>query len=82
MKAVVERCAGIDVAKDILNVCAMCGPADQDPSVELEKFRTFNAELDRLRQRLGADRVDRALDALVSEGVVERTGDRAVLAGG
>ena len=39
-------------------------------------------ELDRLRQRLGADRVDRALDALVSEGVVERTGDRAVLAGG
>lgn len=52
MKAVVERCAGIDVAKDILNVCAMCGPADQDPSVELEKFRTFNAELDRLRSWL------------------------------
>jgi transposase len=49
MKAVVERCAGIDIAKDVLNVCVMVGPASEEPAVELGKFGTFNAELNRLR---------------------------------
>jgi transposase len=52
MKAVVERCAGIDVGKTVLNVCVMTGPADLEPEVELGKFGTFNAELNRLRQWL------------------------------
>jgi|SRR5215469_170300 len=52
MKAVVERCAGIDVAKKLLNVCVLSGPADQDPEAELGLFGTFNADLDRLRNWL------------------------------
>jgi transposase len=52
MKAVVERCAGIDVSKKTLNVCVMTGAADQEPAVELRLFGTYNAELDKLRQWL------------------------------
>jgi transposase len=52
MKAVVERCAGIDVGKSVLNVCVMTGPADQDPEVELREFTGFNDDLDWLRQWL------------------------------
>lgn len=52
MKAVVERCAGIDVAKNILNVCVMTGAADLEPQTELRKFGAFNAELEKLRQWL------------------------------
>jgi transposase len=54
MKAVVERCAGIDVGKDVLNVCVMTGRADREPEVELREFLTFNAELDKLRVWLSA----------------------------
>jgi transposase len=52
MKAVVERCAGIDIGKSILNVCVLTGAADQEPAVELGKFGAFNADLDRLREWL------------------------------
>jgi transposase len=52
MKAVVERCAGIDVGKSVLNVCVMSGAADQDPEVELREFVSFNDDLERLRQWL------------------------------
>ena len=38
MKAVVERCAGIDVAKKVLNVCVMTGAANVEPTVELRLF--------------------------------------------
>jgi transposase len=66
MKAVVERCAGIDVAKKTLNVCVMTGAADQEPEVELRLFGTFNAELDKLRQWL--------LETGVTQVVMESTG--------
>jgi len=52
MKAVVERCAGIDVAQKELNVCALCGRADVEPEAELRLFGTYNAELGKLRQWL------------------------------
>jgi len=52
MKAVVERCAGIDVAQKELNVCALCGRADEEPKAELRLFGTYNAELGKLRQWL------------------------------
>jgi transposase len=52
MKAVVERCAGIDIAKTVLNVCVMTGAADLDPRIELGKYGTFNADLGRLRDWL------------------------------
>ena len=40
--AVIERCAGIDVGKQLLTVCIMVGPADAQPSVQTKKFGTFN----------------------------------------
>lgn len=52
--AVVERCAGIDVAKNVLNVCVMTGAAADEPAVEFRKFGAFNAELARLRDWLAA----------------------------
>ncbi len=52
MKAVVERCAGIDVSKTRLNVCVLTGAADQDPEAELRLFGSFNAELEQLRDWL------------------------------
>src|SRR5271167_3785796 len=48
IKAVVERCAGIDVAKKTLNVCVMTGAADREPEIELRLFGTFNAEMEKL----------------------------------
>ena len=52
IEAVVECCAGIDVAKTMLNVCLMSGAAADEPQVELQKFGTFNADLEQLRQWL------------------------------
>ena len=52
MKAVRECCAAADVARDFLNVCLMTGPADGEPKIELRKFATFNADLDKLREWL------------------------------
>lgn len=52
MKAVMERCAGIDVAKKLLNVCVLIGAAADEPTAELRLFGTYNAELDKLRQWL------------------------------
>jgi transposase len=52
MKALVERCAGIDIAKKALNVCILTGAADREPEAELRKFGTFNAELSQLREWL------------------------------
>jgi transposase len=66
MKAVVERCAGIDVAKAILNVCVLTGAADSEPKVELRKFGTYNAELDKLLKWL--------LETGCTQAVMESTG--------
>ena len=52
MKALVERCAGIDIAKKVLNVCLLIGAADLEPEAELRKFGTFNADLSQLREWL------------------------------
>ena len=47
--AVVERCAGIDVARKQLNVCVLSGPAAEEPQVEFREFKTHPAELESLR---------------------------------
>lgn len=52
--AILECCAGIDVAKDVVNVCLMKGPAEEEPRVEFRLFGTFNAELAELRDWLVA----------------------------
>jgi hypothetical protein len=50
VKAVIERCAGIDIGKTILNVCVLTGAADAEPDAELRRFTGFNADLDKLRE--------------------------------
>jgi transposase len=47
--AAIERCAGIDVGKRFLAVCVMVGPLEGEPQVEIRKFGTIRAELERLR---------------------------------
>jgi len=55
ISAVIERCAGIDVGKKFLAVCVMTGPAQENPSAELQKFGTIRAELERLREWLKSE---------------------------
>jgi len=50
--AVIERCAGIDVHKKFVMVCVLIGPADSNPTPQIRRFSTFNAELERLRKWL------------------------------
>ena len=50
--AVIERCAGIDVGKQLLTVCVMVGPAEAEPSVQTKKFGTFNGDLESLKKWL------------------------------
>lgn len=52
IQAVIERCAGIDVGKARLAVCAMVGPADAEPTVELREYGTVVSELQRLLEWL------------------------------
>ena len=46
ISAAIERCAGIDVGKKFLAVCAMVGPLEGEPRVEIRKFGTIRAELE------------------------------------
>ena len=57
----IERCAGIDVGKKSLSVCLMAGAADADPQFEVRTYGTTNAELERLRQWLVAERCTHAV---------------------
>jgi hypothetical protein len=46
MDAIIERCAGIDVHKDVLTACALTGPLDREPHKEIlentpPQLRTF-----------------------------------------
>lgn len=53
--AVLERCAGVDIGKRFSIVCLMVGAADKEPSVEIRRFETTNAELEKLRDGLAAN---------------------------
>jgi transposase len=61
MAALIERCAGLDVGKKSVSVCLMIGPADQEPQTEIRTYGTMNAELERLRQWLVAERCTQAV---------------------
>jgi hypothetical protein len=52
IEAVIERCAGIDVGKKFLVVCVTSGPLEAEPKIEVRKFGTIVAELERLRDWL------------------------------
>ncbi len=49
MKAIIERCAGIDVGKKFITACILIGAPDKEPTVEKRMFGTFNADLEVLR---------------------------------
>lgn len=50
--AVIERCAGIDVGRKIIDVCLMVGEAQAEPELEIRRFSTLNEDLERMRQWL------------------------------
>jgi len=50
--AILERCAGIDVGKSEVAVCLMTGPAAAEPRVEYRDFKTFTADLERMKEWL------------------------------
>lgn len=52
ISAVEERCAGIDVHKKFLLVCALVGPAQSEPERKVRRFGRCNAELLQLREWL------------------------------
>jgi transposase len=64
--AAVERCAGIDVGKQVLAVTIMIGPLQGEPRVEQRSFGTNVGDLERLRDWLRAEEV--------THGVMESTG--------
>src|SRR5215471_10761332 len=55
--AEIERCAGIDVGKEQLDVHVVVGPLAGEPRCEYRQFGTITAELKRLRQWLEAEGV-------------------------
>lgn len=59
MEVVVERCAGIDVHKDMVAVCVRVPGAEGERRVELAEFSTFTEDLLALRDWLVAHGVTR-----------------------
>jgi transposase len=59
MEVVVERCAGIDVHKDMVAVCVRVPGPDGERVAELAEFSTFTEDLLVLRDWLGAHGVTR-----------------------
>jgi transposase len=64
--AEIERCAGIDVGKKRVAVCAMVGPLAGEPRVENREYGATNAELEAMRAWL--------LELGVTHVVMESTG--------
>ena len=52
MKAIIERCAGIDVGKKFITACILIGAPDAEPTSEKRLFGTFTKDLDALRSWL------------------------------
>jgi transposase len=50
--AVIERCAGIDVGKKFILVCALCGPSHEAPQVEIRTYGTTTHALQSLERWL------------------------------
>lgn len=64
---VLERCAGLDVHRDIVMACVMWGAANQEAQWEIQRFGTTVGELQRLKAWL--ERHDCRDVALESTGV-------------
>ena len=55
--AVVERCAGIDVAKKFLKVCVMVGPLNEEPRCEIRKIDCSDSGYQQWREWLKSEGV-------------------------
>ena len=53
MEAIIERCCGLDVHKDIVVACVLIGPADGKARKEIRRYGTTTAQLEQLRDWLG-----------------------------
>ncbi len=53
MEAILEKCAGIDVHKDMLTVCTLTGPLDREPQKEIKEYSTSTQDLLALAEWLG-----------------------------
>lgn len=52
MEAIIERCCGLDVHKDIVVACALMGPPDGRAKKEIHTYGTTTSELEQLRDWL------------------------------
>lgn len=57
MEVTIERCAGLDVAKDEVVACIRVPEGRRGRRQEVRTFATFSAELERLAEWLGAEGV-------------------------
>ena len=51
--AINERCAGIDIHKDVVTVCALIGALDRKPQEEIREYSTATQDLLALSEWLG-----------------------------
>src|ERR1700681_874994 len=61
IKAVVERCVGIDIGKKFLLACVMTGPAHGEARSEIRTFGTTVAELKALREWIEKEQCTHAI---------------------
>src|SRR5688572_14535404 len=53
MEAIIERCCGLDVHKDVVVACVLIGPPEERVRKEIRTYRTTMAKLEELRDWLG-----------------------------
>jgi hypothetical protein len=74
IEAVIERCAGIDVGKKFVLVCAMTGAAKDEPQTQIKKFGIIVSELDRLAAWLVAEACTHAVMASTVQSRLQSAG--------
>lgn len=60
MEAIIERCCGLDVHKDVVVACVLTGPPDGRAKKDIRSFGTTTSELEQLRdwlQQIGCTHV-------------------------
>jgi hypothetical protein len=53
MEAIIERCCGLDVHKDVVVACVLIGPPEGRARKEIRTYRTTATQLEQLRDSLG-----------------------------
>jgi transposase len=53
MEAIIERCCGLDVHKDVVVACVLLGPAEGRARKEIRTYGTTTTQLEQMRDWLG-----------------------------